>query len=44
MKTRKEKHEKLDTVVELRKAGNKVAEWVNVETTARTDTYWLILK
>ena len=29
--TRKEKHEKLDTVVELRKVGNKVAEWAKSE-------------
>ena len=29
--TRKEKHEKLDTVVELRKVGDKVAEWAKSE-------------
>lgn len=29
--TRTEKHEKLDTVVELRKVGNKVAEWAKSE-------------
>lgn len=31
MMTRKEKHEKLDTVVELMKVGNKVAEWAKSE-------------
>lgn len=29
--TRKEKHEKLDTVVELKKTGDKVAEWAKSE-------------